>query len=113
VYASWPFATLSSAMTTSGKGLAKGTKIGEGLNFSRWVVNKKLGEGGFAEVYEVTDTITNEKVGPQFLPPTGRQLNIFLLTYGISLRLQSISRYVALKMLALHGQPLSRVFKVV
>jgi hypothetical protein len=50
-------------MTTSTKGLAKGTRLGEGLNFSRWLVNKKLGEGGFAEVYEVVDTFSNEKVG--------------------------------------------------
>lgn len=49
-------------MTANTKGLAKGTKIGEGLDLSRWLVNKKLGEGGFAEVYEVTDTFSNEKV---------------------------------------------------
>ena len=50
-------------MTAVVKGLARGTKIGEGLNLDRWVVVKRLGEGGFAEVYEVTDTLhRNEKV---------------------------------------------------
>lgn len=49
-------------MTAAPKGLAKGTRIGEGINFQRWQVTKKLGEGGFAEVYEVLDSMTNEKV---------------------------------------------------
>lgn len=49
-------------MTAAPKGLAKGTRIGEGIHFQRWQVTKKLGEGGFAEVYEVLDSISNEKV---------------------------------------------------
>jgi hypothetical protein len=52
-----------------GKGLPRGTKIGEGLNTDRWMVQKKLGEGGFAEVYEVSDTLNrNEKVNSSIKP---------------------------------------------
>lgn len=39
----------------------KDEKVGEGLNKGRWAVVRKVGEGGFAEVYEVFDLLQNIK----------------------------------------------------
>jgi serine/threonine protein kinase len=48
--------------------LRKDEKIGPDGN-KRWSVIKKIGEGGFAEVYEVLNTAKNTKVlGPGILP---------------------------------------------
>ncbi|PNH10000.1 putative serine/threonine-protein kinase [Tetrabaena socialis] len=39
----------------------KGFRIGAGADQDRWIIVKKLGEGQFAEVYEVKDTQDAEK----------------------------------------------------
>ncbi|EFJ45567.1 hypothetical protein VOLCADRAFT_118310 [Volvox carteri f. nagariensis] len=39
----------------------KGFRIGTGPDQDRWLIVKKLGEGQFAEVYEVKDTMDSEK----------------------------------------------------
>lgn len=35
--------------------LKKDDRLGEGVNLQRWAVEQKIGDGGFAEVYEVRD----------------------------------------------------------
>ncbi len=40
-----------------------GDGVGSGDNKARWLVQRKIGEGQFAEVYSVTDTTTNGQVG--------------------------------------------------
>ena len=49
-------------MLKSPSGLRRDEKVGEGLNRGRWVIERKIGEGGFAEVYEVHDTLLKIKV---------------------------------------------------
>ena len=50
-------------MTRTPPLLRKDVKLGEGVNLQRWAVVKRIGDGGFAEVYEVLDTFKdNEKV---------------------------------------------------
>ncbi len=39
----------------------KGDELGEGLHLNRWKVVKKIGEGQFAEVYEVVDAFKDNK----------------------------------------------------
>ncbi len=56
--------------------LRKDVKLGEGVNLQRWAVVKRIGDGGFAEVYEVLDTFKDdEKVGflLLMLPCTSRR----------------------------------------
>lgn len=36
--------------------MARGERLGDGLNLQRWQIIRKIGEGQFAEVYEVADT---------------------------------------------------------
>lgn len=36
--------------------LSRGQRVGDGLNLQRWEVIRKIGEGQFAEVYEMADT---------------------------------------------------------
>lgn len=36
--------------------MARGERVGDGLNLQRWQIIRKIGEGQFAEVYEVADT---------------------------------------------------------
>ena len=36
-------------------------KFGEGLDMDRWLVVRKIGEGQFAEVYEVIDLFEQEE----------------------------------------------------
>ncbi|GIM09720.1 hypothetical protein Vretimale_13534 [Volvox reticuliferus] len=40
---------------------AKGFRVGTGTDQDRWLIVKKLGEGQFAEVYEVKDTMDGDK----------------------------------------------------
>ncbi|KAG1666589.1 hypothetical protein FOA52_000556 [Chlamydomonas sp. UWO 241] len=40
--------------------LQKGACLSSGADRDRWVVSRKLGEGQFAEVYEVKDTLGND-----------------------------------------------------
>ena len=39
----------------------KGDELGEGLHLNRWKVVRKIGEGQFAEVYEVVDAFKDNK----------------------------------------------------
>jgi serine/threonine protein kinase len=39
--------------------LTRGERIGDGLNLQRWQTIRKIGEGQFAEVYEVADTFND------------------------------------------------------
>ncbi len=39
----------------------KGDELGEGLHLNRWKVVRKIGEGQFAEVYEVVDAFKENK----------------------------------------------------
>lgn len=41
--------------------LRKEEKLGEGVNLQRWSVVKKIGDGGFAEVYEVADAFKDDE----------------------------------------------------
>ncbi|CAL8462189.1 g1720 [Coccomyxa elongata] len=41
--------------------LRKDVKLGEGVNLQRWAVVKRIGDGGFAEVYEVLDTFKDDE----------------------------------------------------
>jgi hypothetical protein len=41
--------------------LKRDVKLGEGVNLQRWAVVKRIGDGGFAEVYEVTDTFKDDE----------------------------------------------------
>ena len=41
--------------------LSRGERVGDGLNLQRWDVIRKIGEGQFAEVYEVADTFDEGK----------------------------------------------------
>ena len=43
-------------MSGTPRPLPRDTVLGEGLNTGRWSVVRKIGDGGFAEVYEVRDT---------------------------------------------------------
>ena len=48
----------------------KGDELGEGLHLNRWKVVKKIGEGQFAEVYEVVDAFKeNKRVRKHSRPP--------------------------------------------
>ena len=42
--------------------LRRDTRIGEGENSGRWSIVRKIGDGGFAEVFEVKDTKDHEKL---------------------------------------------------
>lgn len=42
--------------------LKKEEAVGEGLSKGRWTVVRKIGEGGFAEVYAIKDTLQNVEV---------------------------------------------------
>ena len=41
--------------------LRKDEKLGEGVDVERWAVVRKIGDGGFAEVYEVRDTLAQDQ----------------------------------------------------
>jgi len=59
--------------------LRKDERIGQEGN-RRWSVIKKIGEGGFAEVYEVLDTSRNSKVcGIMQCQPTQETLESILV----------------------------------
>ena len=48
----------------------KGDELGEGLHLNRWKVVRKIGEGQFAEVYEVVDAFKdNKRVRTMAMPP--------------------------------------------
>jgi hypothetical protein len=40
--------------------LKKDDRLGEAENLQRWAVVRKIGDGGFAEVYEVRDTLNDD-----------------------------------------------------
>jgi serine/threonine protein kinase len=40
--------------------LKKDDRLGEGVNLQRWIVLRKIGDGGFAEVYEVKDSFQTD-----------------------------------------------------
>lgn len=39
----------------------RGDELGEGLSLNRWKVVRKVGEGQFAEVYECSDALKDNK----------------------------------------------------
>ena len=41
--------------------LRKDERLGEGVDVERWAVVRKIGDGGFAEVYEVRDTLSDDQ----------------------------------------------------
>ena len=49
----------------------KGSKLGTGPDQNRWLVTRKLGEGQFAEVYEVRDTFSKDKDNNKVSFPPG------------------------------------------
>ena len=58
----------------------KGDELGEGLHLNRWKVVKKIGEGQFAEVYEVVDAFKeNKRVRRHALLPLHSALTSSLL----------------------------------
>lgn len=40
---------------------SRGQKVGSGQDADRWLVLRKLGEGQFAEVYEMRDTFVKDR----------------------------------------------------
>ncbi len=47
--------------------LKRDLRLGEGVNLLRWAVVKRIGDGGFAEVYEVTDTFKDDEKARLFI----------------------------------------------
>ena len=57
----------------------RGDELGEGLSLNRWKIIRKVGEGQFAEVYEVADALKdNKRVSTLRLPrPNMKPLTLF------------------------------------
>lgn len=92
-------------MLKSPSGLRRDEKIGEGLNRGRWVVERKIGEGGFAEVFEVHDTLQKTKVKNQLAGP-------LLSTHTYAIQVAIVSRALAINLFHLLVQQALKIEKI-